>query len=406
MEQQKKKKLSLFIIFLTFFVDNLGWSIVFPIFAPFFIDVNHNIFPPSFPLTSRTAVLGIFLAAFPLAQFFGAPILGDVADRFGRKKALSITVFLTAIGYLVSAWSIHTANLVVLFISRLFTGLFAGNLSICLAAIVDYSKSERQKVKYFGYLSVIAGFSFIVGAFLGGKFADHTLNKLFTPAFPLVIAFVITMLNFVFLVFGYKEKDHKEAVTFDLLEGIHNVQKALKIEKIKRLYLMYFLFAFSWTLVLQFTPVLVIKKFKFSFSEIGDISAFMGICWALGSVCSHLLLKRFSKLKMLETCLWVFMVICLLVLFPIHLSVLLSVLGIGVVFAGIAWPLCTGLISSYADSKIQGKIMGMSQSVLSLAMFASPLVAGLLDRIYWGVPFILAALFNLFAALVYFTIKK
>lgn len=406
LNKEKKRKISLFTVFLTFFADNLGWAIVFPIFAPLFIDQQNLLFSADVPLSTRTAFLGVFLAAYPLAQFFGAPILGDIADRYGRKKALAVTVFLTAVGYFVSAWSIFNSQLVVLFISRLFTGIFAGNLSICLAAIVDYSQTDRQKTKYFNYFSALAGFSFIAGSFLGGKFSDQGLNPLFTPAFPLIVAAVISFLNFIFVIFGFEEKEKKENISFDLLEGFHNVQKALKTKKIKPLYLMYFFFAFSWTLVLQFTPVLVINRFSFSFSEIGDISAYMGVCWAVGSIIVHFLTKKFSSIKVLEFCLWVFMAVCLAILIPVNVQTLIAILGLGVAFAGMAWPLCTDLISSAADKRIQGKILGMSQSMLSLAMFVSPIVAGLLDRIYWGMPFLIAALFNLLAALVYFSVKK
>lgn len=406
LNKEKKRKISLFTIFLTFFVDNLGWAIVFPIFAPLFMDQQNVLFSADIPVSTRTAFLGIFLAAYPLAQFFGAPILGDIADRYGRKKALAVTVLLTAVGYCASAWGIHYSNLILLFVSRFFTGVFAGNLSICLAAIVDYSKTDRQKAKYFNYFSAIAGFSFIVGSFLGGKFSDQNLSPLFTPAFPMVIAAIISFLNFLFVLFGFEEKEKKGKVSFDLLEGFHNVQKALKTRKIKNLYLMYFFFAFSWTLVLQFTPVLLIQRFSFSSSEIGDVSAYMGICWAVGSIIVHFLTKKFSNIKILEVCLWVFMAICIAIIMPVDLGVLVAIIGLGVAFAGMAWPLCTDLISSAADKRIQGKILGMSQSMLSLAMFVSPTVAGLLDRLYWGMPFLIAALFNLFAALVYFSVKK
>ena len=81
-------------------------------------------------------------------------------------------------------------------------------------------------------------------------------------------------------------------------------------------------------------------------------------------------------------------------------------LGTGVVFAGVAWPLCTLLISNRASNKMQGKIMGMSQSMLSLAMGTSPLLGGLVDHLFGGAPFLLAAFANLLAALVYLRIKK
>ena len=168
------KRISFFSILFTFFVDNLGWSIVFPIFAPLFLN-DQNVFSLNFSFQIKTAILGIFLAAFPLAQFFGSPILGDFADRAGRKKALIISISLIVLGYVLSAWSILLKNLSLLFISRLITGLFSGNLSVCLATISDLSTSEKSKTGNFSFLSVLAGFSFIIGAFLGGRLSDKNI---------------------------------------------------------------------------------------------------------------------------------------------------------------------------------------------------------------------------------------
>lgn len=403
----KRRKLSLFSIFFTFFVDNLGWSIVFPIFAPFFMDVNNQMFTQEISTATRTSLLGLFLFAFPFAQFFGAPILGEFADRAGRKKALILSVFLTMVGYLLSAWSIHHKMLGILFFSRLLTGLFAGNLSICLAATTDLCETEKIKRKIFGYLSAVAGFSFIIGAFIGGKFSDPTISPLFNHAFPFWIATGITFLNLLFVIFAfYETKETNAHEEFDLWEGIHNIKQALKVKNIKSLYLIYFLFVFSWSMVLQFTPVLVIDRFQFGASKIGDIAAFMGICWAFGStVLQKLIIKKISPLKTMEICLFIFTLVCLIIIFPVRVEGLFVVLGIGVVFAGVCWPICTALISSHAEKKMQGKILGISQSMLSLAMALSPLIGGLGDHIFWGFPFVFAALTSLLATLLYFTLK-
>ncbi|NGX64081.1 MAG: Tetracycline resistance protein, class C, partial [Candidatus Anoxychlamydiales bacterium] len=121
MKTSAKRKASFFSILFTFFVDNLGWSIVFPIFAPLFLDPQNLIFSSNISFSTRTTLLGVFLAAFPLAQFFGAPILGELADRSGRKKALVLSIILTFVGYLISAWSIFAHNLIWLFIARVIT---------------------------------------------------------------------------------------------------------------------------------------------------------------------------------------------------------------------------------------------------------------------------------------------
>lgn len=250
MKTEQKRRFSFFSILFTFFVDNLGWSIVFPIFAPLFLDPQNLIFSADVSFSTRTTILGVFLAAFPFAQFFGAPVLGEFADRSGRKKALVLSIILTFVGYLISAWSIQAHNLVWLFIGRIITGIFSGNLSVCLAAISDLSVSEKAKAKNFGLLSVLAGFSFIIGAFIGGKFSDTRISIYFTPAVPLAIAAFLSFLNFFFIVFAFKEpKDQRHYVKFDFLEGFHNIQKALKTKNIKTIYVIYFLFVFAWTIV-------------------------------------------------------------------------------------------------------------------------------------------------------------
>ena len=87
--EYKKRKLSLFSIHFTYFLDNLGWSIVFPIFAPLFLDPQNLIFSQNISIATRTTFLGIFLGAFPFAQFLGSPILGELIPGFKRFKVQS-----------------------------------------------------------------------------------------------------------------------------------------------------------------------------------------------------------------------------------------------------------------------------------------------------------------------------
>jgi MFS family permease len=74
--------------------------------------------------------------------------------------------------------------------------------------------------------------------------------------------------------------------------------------------------------------------------------------------------------------------------------------------AGMAWPLCTALISHSAPSESQGKILGMSQSVQSLAMTVAPIIGGLASQFYSGFSFLLGALASLIAVVLYFVLKK
>lgn len=404
----QNKKLALTSIFFTFFVDNLCWSIVFPIFAPYFLDPEHQLFSPDTALGVRTTVLGFFLMAFSLGQFFGSPFLGEYADRHGRKKALAVSIFFTFIGLGLSAWSIKHEILWLLFASRVITGIFASNMSICLACVADLSQDEHAKTKYFGYLSVVTGFSFVIGAFVGGQLSDRSLNASFSPDFPLWLATGLTILNFLFILATFRETaqiDHN--VKFDFLEGIHNIQQALKTKKIKRTYSIYFLFLFAWTILFQFTPVLAIERFQFTGSSLGNLAVYMGLSWAIGSgYLNRVLLKRFTHFTILEICLLSFTVLCGAMIVPKHLWGMMLIVGLCAVIGGLSWPLCTSIISNLAPRQIQGKILGMSQSVQSLALAIAPVIGGLAYNAMFGLPFLIAAGASFMAGIIYFTAMR
>jgi MFS family permease len=405
---KKNTKLSLLSVFFTFFVDNLCWSIVFPIFAPYFLDVHNVVFSKDVSDATRTSILGCFLMAFSLGQFIAAPILGEYADRHGRKKALLVSVCFTFVGLALTAWSMQFNLLVLLFLGRFITGIFASNMAICLACVTDLSPDEDTKVKYFGYLSLLGGLSFVLGAFVGGKLSDSTLNSYFSLHFPLWVAAILTALNFLFIWFGLHETATLDpSRKFHVWESFQNIKAALQTEKIKRIYTVYFLFLFTWTILFQFVPVLVVERFDFTGSDIGDLALYMGICWAIGSgYLSKILLRYFSSLAILEGCLLVFTVCTGLIAFPKHIYTLLTVLGGCVLIGGLAWPLCTGLISGLAPKHVQGKILGMSQSIQSLAMALAPLVGGMASQASISLPFFIGAGASLVAGGIYFTLKE
>lgn len=397
------QKLKLLSVFFTFFVDNLSWAIVFPVFAPFFLDAKHQIFSPETSVAFKTMILGIFLSVFPLAQFLGAPLIGEFADKNGRRKAFIYTLFCTSTGFFLSALGMQFDILWILFVGRFISGLFSGNLSICLAAVSDLSEDSSHRVKYFGYLAMIAGASFILGAFIGGRFSDESLSPYFSPALPFWIGSIIGLVNLVFMWLFFQESFKKNPnVHFHFFDSMKNIRLALRTEKIKTVYSVYFLFIFSWNILMQFTPVVLVSQLKFSNSSLGNFVALLGLCWVLGAgLFSKNLIRFFPVRAILSICLALFSLLCFSVSIP-HLGYALIVLvSSAVVLSAIAWPLCTNLISEKAEETMRGKILGISQSMQSLAMATSPLIAAL-AYIHLNLPFILAGLCASVASWIFF----
>lgn len=402
-----KQKTSLFSIFFTFAVDNLGATIVFPIFAPLFLEPSQKLISADATLAFKTTMLGIFLGVFPFMQFMFSPIMGEYADHHGRKKALLLTTFLTFLGYALSSFAIHHHSLFWIFLGRMIMGIGAGNLSICLSSLSDLSPSPRKKTRYYSYGSAIAGLTFILGPFVGGKLSDPTVSPLFDSSFPMLIGAGLGLINVFFILFAFSETlENPSKKPFDFIKGLHNIQEALKTKPVRPLYFIYFFYLFSWNIIFLFVPAFVVQNFHLSNSKIGDICALLGICWVFGTGVLHRLFHRSVKTK------WVllgsFFAFSLMVVFIPYFYFLrnfLIVLGGCTAIAGLIWPICTSAISNRAPANIQGKVLGLSQSMLSLTMMLASVVGGLFLQAHSMLPFVFASLSSLIAAAILLRIK-
>jgi DHA1 family tetracycline resistance protein-like MFS transporter len=405
----RAKRSTLFAIYFTFFVDSLCWAVVFPIFAPYFLDPENVLFSSAVSQETRTSILGLFLMSFSLGQFMGAPVLGEYGDKHGRRRALLLSVFFTLIGLGVSAWSMRENWLALLFFGRLVNGIFAGSNSICFSCIADVSEDEKAKVRNFGYLAMVGGIAFVFGAFSGGKLSDRELHPSFSADLPLWISAGFSFLNFLFVLFGFKETSivHPQ-VKFHFFQAFRNIKLALREEKIKTVYGIYFLFLFAWTLLFQFVPVLAIDRFSFTNSDIGNLALLIGVCWAVGSgYLNKILVHYFKTSQILEFCLIGFTLLCTSIILPKESFGMMAILGSCVALGGIGWPVCTGMISGLASQKIQGKVLGLSQSVQSFAMAIAPAIGGFAFHVSLNFPFLLAAAASFAAGLAYyFTLKE
>ena len=136
--------------------------------------------------TSRSAlVFGVFATVFAAAQLIGAPVLGSLSDRFGRRPVILVSCFGLAIDYVIMAMA---PNLAWLFVGRILSGLSSANMATAGAYIADVTPPEKRAGAY-GFLSAAFGVGFILGPALGG-FAGQL-----DPRLPFWIAAGLTALN-------------------------------------------------------------------------------------------------------------------------------------------------------------------------------------------------------------------
>lgn len=165
--------------------EKLDFKKVFPIFIIVLIDLlGLTIIIPLLPLYATSfgasaSMIGLLGAAYPIMQFVGAPVLGRLSDRFGRKPVLLISQAGTLIGFLVLGFA---NSLWLLFASRLIDGLSGANIATAQAVISDVT-TEKTRTQGLGLMGAAFGLGFVVGPVIA--FASLTLsaNNYHVPAF-------------------------------------------------------------------------------------------------------------------------------------------------------------------------------------------------------------------------------
>ncbi len=395
------KKNSLSTLFFTAFMDLMGMSFIIPIMAPLFLS-RQGIFDESATQAIRMMSLGLLIASYPFFQFFGAPLLGSLSDRYGRKKILLISLCGTGLGYLLSAIAVQERNLAGLFAGRILSGMSAGNIAVIYSSIADITP-ERDKAKNFGLIGMAFGMGFIFGPWIGGKLADPGTVPWFNFATPYWGAATFTVLNLIFVISNFQETlQQRRDVSLRLNAGIYFVKKAFSRKRVRVIFSVVFLTTLGFNFFTQFFQVYLVQKFQFHQAQIGTFFAYIGF-WIMFTqgVLMRFYFRRFSPTQVLPISILLLSLMFPLILFPTHAKSLYWLNPFIAIFQGLTHPNLMALISNLSGKEEQGEILGINQSVQSLAMVFPPLIAGMIVSIHRSFPILAAGLFVFLGWAVY-----
>jgi DHA1 family tetracycline resistance protein-like MFS transporter len=158
-------------IMLTVLIDMISIGIIAPVLPMF---VGHFTQSPA----EQSMAYGAVMVSFALAQFFGAPILGALSDRFGRRPVLLIGLFAVALNFFVTAIATTLAMLVVV---RLIGGAMYSNIAVANAYVADITEPQ-DRAKNYGMLGAMFGLGFILGPVTGGLLGDINIHLPFYAA--------------------------------------------------------------------------------------------------------------------------------------------------------------------------------------------------------------------------------
>ncbi len=390
-----KRERALLPLCLAVLVDMLGLGISIPVLAVILFQ-DSGLLPADAPIGLRTFTYGLLLACYPVAQFFGAPLLGALSDRFGRKPLLLLSLIGTSIGFCLFAAGVHWTRLSLLFLSRVLDGFTGGNLSIAVAAVADLSDA-RRKSRNFGLIGMAYGLGFILGPFLGGKLTDATLIPGATQTTPFLFAAALTLLNLI-LVAGVVPETlvTRRHVPIRPLQGVRNVRRALRLRHLRAILLTVTLTTLSTNFFTQFFNVFLVEKFAFDARQIGDLFGYAAVWIAVSQgVLLKPLTDRFPLTRVFSVTTLIMSLGIPLLLLPDRPIGIYLILPLIAVAAGLSDATGTSVVSGVSGEDEQGEILGIKQSLQSLAAAIPPVIAGLVASVHLSLPIWGAALSGL-----------
>jgi DHA1 family tetracycline resistance protein-like MFS transporter len=354
------------IIFITIFIDLIGFGIVIPA-LPFYAEGE---------LFQATPFqIGMLFASYSAMQFLFAPLLGGLSDKYGRRPILFFSLLGSAIGYIFIGFA---TALWMVFLGRIIAGITGGNISTAQAYIADVTTRENR-AKGMGLFGAAFGLGFIFGPAIGGILGDYGIH------IPFLFAAVLTTANAIALYFilpeSLKEEDRNKDT--DRRNRFAELFESLKDARFTILTGLYFLLVTAFSIMTATFALYTLYRFNYGIKANGYLFAYVGI---LAVIMQGFLFGKLAN-KFGEAWLVVvgsFILVGAFFAVPYvgpefgGLTALLVTIAFFSLGNSLSSPALTSLASKVASEREQGKALGVMQSGASLARAIGPAVAGIL----------------------------
>ncbi|HEY1663787.1 MAG TPA: MFS transporter [Verrucomicrobiae bacterium] len=377
------RKPSLLVIFLSVFIDLIGFGIVLPLLPTFAEDHIR----PEF--NAKGMLIGGIIASFSLMQFLFSPAWGKLSDRIGRRPVMLISNLGAAGSYAlfaIASTMAGTTGLVWLLISRVFAGICGANLSVASAYIADISPPEKRSAR-MALIGIAFGLGFIVGPALGA-FSIELFHSNQAAGW---VAACICATNFIlgWFILGESRKPGAEHVVARPKFGQWG--HTLAQPKLGMLIAVFFLATFCFTCFESTFPLILHHRYNSdkSIKMISWLFTYAGIVAALVQGLIGRLVKKYGEPNLIIFSMIVFAAGLAGLPFAKSLPEILIVLALLAIGSGLNRPPVFGMISLNSSPHEQGANLGVAQSFGALARILGPIFAGGLFFVHEALPYLI-----------------
>ena len=379
------------ILFLTVFVDLVGFGIVLPL-LPIYAD----------RFGASGTVVGILVLSYSAAQLLFAPVWGRLSDRYGRRPILIVGLLGSTLSYLIFAYA---GSIWVLVLSRIMAGIGGANIPVAQAYIADVTPPERRAAN-MGLIGAAFGLGFIFGPVIGGLLAP------ISPELPGLAAAGLCGANVVLALVLLPEsltvrervrqiRDRRVATESGTGRGCSVVARSrlaelrlvTKNSAFVDALVLFFFFTMAFSILHPIFPLFASGRFGLNERAVGWLFAFLGIGSAVmqGGIV-RILVARTGEVTLIRASAVPFAVGFLVVGLAPSIPMLLTGLALLSLGFGGTLPALVSLLSRSAPDAIQGGSLGIGQSAGALGRVIGPFVSGVLwDLFGASAPFFVAA---------------
>lgn len=374
-------------LYLVVFIGFLGYSLMITVFTPLILREDADMLASSTSLATRTLVLGGILAVYPLAQFVGAPILGALSDRFGRRPVLLTSLATSTALYGMLALALHLRSLPLLVLTCLLAGFSEANIAIAQSAVADVS-AAADRGRLFGYVYLSSSLAYVVGPLGGGKLADPAVVSWFGYPTPFIAVGLLLLLTFGFTATHFRETHRPDPDTrLGLGRAFANVGAAFAHTRLRPLFLANFVLYLAIFGFFRVYPMYLVDHFGMGVSRESEFIAWVAVPIVLANLGLVAWLSRRLDPRRLTVRFGTALAVCLaLVVVPHPEGALWLTLFASALALAVCLPSMAAMISAAVGPAEQGAALGSNQSLQVGAEGVSGLAGGALAAISTTLP--------------------
>jgi DHA1 family tetracycline resistance protein-like MFS transporter len=340
-------------------IDMIGFGIIIPVMPGLIQELTGS------SVSTAAQYGGWMLAAYAITQFFCAPIIGGLSDRYGRRPVLLASLFGFAVDYLFLAFA---PSIGWLFVGRVIAGMMGASFVAASAYIADISTAENR-AKNFGLIGATFGLGFIIGPVIGGFLGE------FGPRTPFLVTAGLTLLNWLYGYFVLPESlkhEHRRPFNWKRANPVGTLLSVWKYKVVAGLFVVLALLQISAHAVQSNWAYYTIEKFSWTTGMIGVSLGVVGLVFVV--VQGGLIRVILPKLGHQRT------VYAGLIVYAIGFTLYATanqswmMYAVTVVYCmgGIAGPALQGIMSSAVPANAQGELQGAFASLMSMTSILGP----------------------------------